>query len=579
MAKLWSRSRRVRGLVLLLAAIFGGVVLANQLAEARPGGGQNYRAPSRSYSAPSRSYSAPSRSYSAPSRSYSSGSSSSYSAPVYVPPSSGSSSGSSYSGSSSGYQRSGCGSAGWIAVLIIVLVLLYIYYSSQKKGEQQPQRARIVADQTTAELGIDAIRNQDPEFDPKAFLERTRAVVAKVNETWLAGDMKPARRVISDGVFVRFSTQLELLKADGLRNAMADWRIVSAEILSAEVDPLWDTVHVKIACAARDSDVALNLSEAQAKKKLAGAPLEEYHEVWSFVRRRGKHSKKGVPALEGRCPNCGAEMPLSEVVKCEYCQALVNSGEHDWVLAEITQPEEWRPSATLDSIAGLEALRERDPAVSRQELEDRASVVFWKWIEARSTAKPEKLARFCMKPPQGERDGQNLGIGTTATKLRQVAVGSAELKAMSPSNDGALNHATVEIRWSGSVDGAESAFDVHLFVLARKAEAQSKRGMSSLDCPVCGGQLASSDAPTCSYCGEKLFGGKHEWALLAVKQGHLPPEDKSESEPQNYEYDEDEPPPSASSPVSAAGVAIGVGLGVLGAILDHTDTSTDSDDD
>ena len=33
-----------------------------------------------------------------------------------------------------------------------------------------------------------------------------------------------------------------------------------------------------------------------------------------------------------KCPSCGADLPLSEVVKCEYCQAIVNSGEHDWVL-------------------------------------------------------------------------------------------------------------------------------------------------------------------------------------------------------------------------------------------------------
>ena len=71
-----------------------------------------------------------------------------------------------------------------------------------------------------------------------------------------------------------------------------------------------------------------------------------YEEVWSFLRKRGSKSKNGVPALEGRCPNCGADLPVSDVVRCEYCKAVVNSGEHDWVLAEITQPEEWRPWMT-----------------------------------------------------------------------------------------------------------------------------------------------------------------------------------------------------------------------------------------
>ena len=74
-----------------------------------------------------------------------------------------------------------------------------------------------------------------------SFLSRTKTVVAKVNEAWLSGNMGPARRVISDGVYVRFSTQLELLRAQGLRNMMADWRVVSADLLAAVADQQWDT--------------------------------------------------------------------------------------------------------------------------------------------------------------------------------------------------------------------------------------------------------------------------------------------------------------------------------------------------
>ncbi len=467
--------------------------------------------------------------------------------------------------------RSGCGALGWIMVLLIIGVLIYFYVSS-KNSKAAPQRATIATNQATAAKGLAALRSQDAEFDPQAFVQRTRAVVQKVNEAWLAGEMGPARRVISDGVYVRFFTQLDLLKADGLRNAMADWRIVSAEILAAEADSLWDTVHVKIACAGRDQDLPLNLPLEEAQKRLRKAPLGEYQEVWSFVRRRGKHSKKGVPALEGRCPNCGADMPLSQVVKCEYCQALCNSGEHDWVLAEITQPEEWRAGAALDEISGLAELRARDAAVSRQELEDRASVVFWKWVEARSTGKPDKLSRFCVNPPTDAAKAAALGIGHSAIKLRQVAVGSAELKEVHPGEP--RDQATIEIRWSASIDGAEPAFDIHEFVLCRNANAVSKRGLSSLDCPECGGQLAASDATTCSYCGATLSGGKHEWALLAVRKGELPADDSSDGSDDDGSDDSPPPADSGSSAADTAISALGVGLAIASLVADVA-----SDDD
>ena len=270
---------------------------------------------------------------------------------------------------------------------------------------------------------------------------------------------------------------------------------------------------------ARDADVALNLSEEDGKKKARGAALAQYQEVWSFVRRRGKRSKQGVPALEGQCPSCGANLPISEVVKCEYCQALVNSGEHDWVLAEITQPEEWRAEPAVGQVPGLEELRSRDPSISRQELEDRVSVSFWKWVEARSTGKPDKLSRFCMQPPLDEAARHALAL--IKTPLREVAVGSADLKRID-SKDG-IDRATLEIRWSAAADQGPPTHHRHSFVLGRAAQVQSRRGLSSLDCPSCGGPLASSDEVTCRYCNTPLTGGKHEWALLAVSER---PEDK-----------------------------------------------------
>ena len=266
-------------------------------------------------------------------------------------------------------------------LILIVAVLLYLYLRGRKGSNDSEERATIDVDQGTAQAGIAALKERDPEFDPAAFVERSRTVVAKVNDAWLWGHMGPTRRLISDGVFTRFNTQLQPLKADGLRNAMSDWRVVSADILAAEADEMWDSIHVRIVRAARDLNVSIGIPDAEVQKKLRGAKLAEYHEVWSFIRRRGGKSKK-VPALEGQCPSCGAQLPTGDVVKCDYCQALVNSGEHDWVLAEITQPEEWRAGAILDELPGLEELRGRDATISRQELEDRASVIFWKWIRS-----------------------------------------------------------------------------------------------------------------------------------------------------------------------------------------------------
>ncbi len=459
--------------VLVSVCLLALALLVAPLALGRPGGGQNYHAPAHN----SPSY---------------------HTSPNYHPPSSYNSSSSSSSDGSSG------GGTGLLVVLIVVVIIIIVVAQSRRA---RPERAQVAVNAEAQSEGLAALRREDPGFEPASFAERTKQTMAKVNVAWCAGNMGPARRLISDGVYVRFQTQLALLKAQGLRNVMLDWKPTLVDLVAAEADALWDTIHVKVAAEARDADVAADLAQPEAEKKARGNALQPYQEVWSFVRRRGKKSKGGLPALEGHCPGCGADLPLSEVVRCEFCKAIVNSGEHDWVLAEITQPEEWGATATGE-VVGMEALRARDPSVSRQELEDRASVMFWKWIEALVTGNRAKLDRFCLTKGEPATEQQD---------LKQVAVGSSEVRGVVAGADGGLDHAHLEITWSASVNGAEPSGMSVRVVLARSSTATSKRGLSSLDCPNCGGALADSDAIKCTYCGEALAGGKWEWALESIE--------------------------------------------------------------
>jgi len=460
---------KTRALLLLMT-----LTLFPLYALARPGGGQSYHA------APSHSSSSSSHSYSGSSHSYSTS-----------------------SGGSGGSMSPGAA----FTLLVVLVLIVGIVVLTQKRGGN---RAGVAVDQTTQQEGLNALRGQDPGFDQAQFAERAKGVMAKVNEAWIAGAMGPARRHISDGVYVRFQTQLALLKAQGLRNAMADWSVVACDVLAAESDAKWDTVHVKMVGQARDADVPASLSAQQAMEKAKHAPLQRYEEVWSFLRKRGSKSKNGVPTLEGRCPNCGADLPVSDVVRCEYCKAVVNSGEHDWVLAEITQPEEWRPWMTNAEIGGLAELQAKDPAVSRQELEDRASVVFWKWIDARVTGTRQRFERFCLQPGQPPAD---------RAALSQVAVGSSELMDVTVAQDGPIgpvDRVEVEIVWSASENGGQPVNQTSRVVLARATGATSKGGLNSLDCPNCRGPLADSDLAKCNFCGEPLAGGKYEWSLEAI---------------------------------------------------------------
>src|SRR6185369_223437 len=111
-----------------------------------------------------------------------------------------------------------------VAILVVIVIIVVMRM-------RRPQRASVMGSAAEQGEGLAALMRQDPSFNGSAFAERVARVMKLVNDAWCAGNMGPARRFISDGIYVRFQTQLRLLKAQGKRNAMADWQLLGGEIL------------------------------------------------------------------------------------------------------------------------------------------------------------------------------------------------------------------------------------------------------------------------------------------------------------------------------------------------------------
>ena len=129
-------------------------------------------------------------------------------------------------------------------------------------------------------------------------------------------------------------------------------------------------------------------------------------------------------------------------------RSLLRSGQHDWVLCEITQPSEW-DSAQSEAVAGLAEFRaQHDASFNTQHLEDRASVIFWRKAMADRVGQVEPLEKmasdkFCSEYSstlESRPDGRRHYYG-------DCAVGAVILRGVI--GDGDLHRALVEVRWSG----------------------------------------------------------------------------------------------------------------------------------
>jgi uncharacterized tellurite resistance protein B-like protein len=373
---------------------------------------------------------------------------------------------------------------------------------------------------------VDALRASDPDFDLVTFLDQVKALFLRVQAAWASGDLAPVRRDLSDATFQRFRVQLDLLRAQGVRNVTADMAVLDLHPAGLERTTAFDTLHVRLRAQARDVDVPVSLSAEQALERAGRARLEPFVEVWSFVRRPGTRSRKDGVLPPGKCPSCGAPFDGGAAGNCGYCGAIVNSGAYDWVLAEITQGAE-SGSAPLE-VPGLDALRAEDPALSLEVLEDRASLLFWGWIDGESRNEPGRMAKLGTAEFLAEMTADLAALQSRqrARVFLQAAVGSVAVRAVEAGPGSTLAH--VEVRWSarmgvvpvGTSPGTLATLPQRwVLTLSRKAgvKTDQARGMATARCGNCGAPLGDSVQPTCEHCGATLNDGAHDWVLARAE--------------------------------------------------------------
>lgn len=350
---------------------------------------------------------------------------------------------------------------------------------------------------------------RDPDFDAGAFLARASAAFLKIQQAWSDGDMAPARAFISDGVYERFTLQLADMTRRGVRNRMEDVRVLETELLACRSDRHFDTLWVRVKAFAND-----RMTDLQGNPADGSAGAQSFEEVWTFLRRPGAKTLARKGSIEGLCPSCGAPLLIADSGLCGACKSWVNSGDYDWVLAEITQSCEWTLREPSRDVDGWAAAQASDPALNLPSLEDRASVAFWRWLEARrrSDAAPLRgiASDACCDALAAEMKEKPYGF-------LDAAVGGVEVVAFEDAGPQTRVH--VMVKWSGRKDWGAETGEVevrrHFVVMsrARAAKTDARQGLRTARCPSCGAPSSGSSVAACAYCGKPLNDGSKDWVM------------------------------------------------------------------
>lgn len=365
-----------------------------------------------------------------------------------------------------------------------------------------------------------ALQSQDAGFDATAFCSRVQQAFILIQQGWSKQDMRAATPFISDGIAERFALQFAEQKRKGIRNEMDQVHVDSCTVAQVSREPAYDVITCCIEASAEDTYVDLN-----SGKKIGGEGRSRFTEFWTFIRKPGAQTKNDKGLIEGHCPNCGTLLELNLYEKCSSCGAMIKSGAYDWVLSEITQPEEWVVK-TPETLPGVAELQKKDPAFSVQQLEDRSSVIFWRWVQSQQSGDIAALRKMAddaccetvAKTFQPSGDGVRHYFG-------DCAVGAVDLHGLLSEDGGTL--ALVTIRWSGAnyiaaSSGPKKTAEPHIiqqtYVLYRQAGVitADEAGLSSAHCPNCGAAIGRLDDNACEYCQTVLNTGATDWVLHEI---------------------------------------------------------------
>lgn len=408
--------------------------------------------------------------------------------------------------------------SGVIALLVFLVLRLFLLGNRQEVEIEQDESEKRVA--------LNALVSRDPSFSEEQFLERAATAFQQVQKSWCEQNMIPVRHFLADGIYERFNMTIAEYRTSNMREDLENLEIEECSISQIETDELFDVVTVGIKASAVHRHLTLDTGEVIAESKNP----ESFVEYWAFIRRPDVRSNNALGLLEGICPKCAASLNCIDNARCNECQAIVRSGEYDWVLADSTRACEWKPRK-MNAIPGVLQLRSGDPQFCIQHLEDKARVLFWRSIDSlqQGVADPllpmasnEFLQAFSENFTPAE-DGSRFFPGNSEV---------SSVKTVGIIHGIDIDQALVKVTWTsadfrihaeGEVERLRDEYiKTTVFVLVRRPEAYShlERVLSSSHCPVCGTLTSPSPSPYCSGCNTLLNDGNIDWIL-----DHMAPED------------------------------------------------------
>ena len=174
-----------------------------------------------------------------------------------------------------------------------------------------------------------------PDLSMEAFSERVSLVYHRLQAAWSAGKWSNARPYVTDSQYQALRYWMDRYQRHGLANRLEDVELERVTVVKVDIDAWYESITVRVWGSMRDYIVDVSTDKVVGGNQRKARRFSEY---WTFLRAGGTDGS--THGHTDACPSCGAPLDdVSHTGVCGYCDSKITSGQFDWVLARIEQPE------------------------------------------------------------------------------------------------------------------------------------------------------------------------------------------------------------------------------------------------
>ena len=169
----------------------------------------------------------------------------------------------------------------------------------------------------------------DEGFSTPRFLSWSKEVFIKVNQAWTKKDWSVIRPFEHESLFALHSAQLDTYIQNKTTNMITNIAIDSAHLYTYDRDNTDESMKVLLYTTLHSYVI-----DDRSDDVIEGDPNEmrEVPYLMTFMRHKNVKTNSKSNKSTSQCPVCGAPTEITSSGKCEYCQNIITTGNHDWVL-------------------------------------------------------------------------------------------------------------------------------------------------------------------------------------------------------------------------------------------------------